>query len=292
MIDMHMHTLYSDGTDTLEEILTKANNIGLETISITDHDTCDNYRDLEKINVSKYYQGKIVIGCEFMTSFNGQLIEILGYGFDRSIIDDFLKNFYTEEHKNQEHNILRQALRKKLEKYDFKFDESIFNSNKSASFYGIYHEIIQYPENLKKINEDIFGSFSDFFRRGLAKPSSKLFINYARFKPNIKDIIKVIHKAGGKAFLAHLFQYKVDNPEEFLKVLFKENDIDGIECYHTIFSKKQMDYLTDFAKKHNLLISGGSDYHGRNKKNHNLGTGNGNLNISKDVIANWEIDFL
>lgn len=62
--------------------------------------------------------------------------------------------------------------------------------------------------------------------------------------------------------------------------------MDGVECFYTTFNEEQTNYLISFARDNNLLISGRSDYHGLNKKDHNLGIGRGNLNISKDIIKN------
>ena len=57
MIDLHIHTTYSDGADNLIEVLKKAEALKLEVISITDHDNCKAYRELNKINVKQYYSG-------------------------------------------------------------------------------------------------------------------------------------------------------------------------------------------------------------------------------------------
>ena len=73
--------------------------------------------------------------------------------------------------------------------------------------------------------------------------------------------------------------------------IYNETKLDGIECYYTTFSKKQTEKLLDFARRKNLLISGGSDYHGLNKKQHDLGIGRGNLKINKDNISNWNIKY-
>ena len=82
MIDLHMHTKYSDGTDSVQELLSNATKANLDTISITDHNTCNAYEEMEKSNVSEFYNGNIIVGCEFTTSFDNRLIEVLGYGFD------------------------------------------------------------------------------------------------------------------------------------------------------------------------------------------------------------------
>ena len=91
MIDLHMHTKYSDGTDTLKELLKKANDLNLEVISITDHNICTAYDELTKFNVKEYFKGNIIIGCEFTTSYKNNLIEILGYGIDYKKINNYME---------------------------------------------------------------------------------------------------------------------------------------------------------------------------------------------------------
>ena len=99
------------------------------------------------------------------------------------------------------------------------------------------------------------------------------------------------HDAGGLVFLAHPYQYKFNDTEEFLNKIYNGNNFDGVECLYTNFSKEQSQYLLGFAQERNLLISGGSDYHGENKRRHDLGRGKGNLDISKDIISNWNVEF-
>ena len=67
MIDLHIHTNNSDGSDSVIDVLRKAEKLGLKTISITDHDTCTAYEELDNIDVKKYYSGDIIKGVEFTT---------------------------------------------------------------------------------------------------------------------------------------------------------------------------------------------------------------------------------
>ena len=76
MIDMHMHTTYSDGADSLIEVLKKAESLKLEYISITDHDTCEGYKELAKLDVKKYFSGQIINGVEIKCAYKKRLIEI------------------------------------------------------------------------------------------------------------------------------------------------------------------------------------------------------------------------
>ena len=82
MIDLHIHTTYSDGADDLIEVLKKAEDLKLEYISITDHDNCNVYKELESLNISDYFSGKIIPGIEIKCAYKDRLMEILGYKID------------------------------------------------------------------------------------------------------------------------------------------------------------------------------------------------------------------
>ena len=111
-------------------------------------------------------------------------------------------------------------------------------------------------------------------------------MNFIEFRPPYKEVIDIIHKAGGKAFLAHPFEYKFKDTIEFINDLRKEKELDGIECFHPSANQEQRNILVDYAKSNNLYISGGSDYHGSPKPDIEIGIGRGDLNISKEIL-NW-----
>lgn len=290
MIDLHMHTNYSDGTDTLKELLKKANDIKLEVISITDHNFCHAYEEMETFDVRNYFQGKIIIGCEFTTSYNKRLIEVLGYGIDYKIINEYMNNYYNKKFNNESKFKIYVRLIKKIIELKLICDFENVELGDSVLI-GIYNELAKHENNKNILQEDVFNSYSDFYRKALTNPNSKLFLNFQEFKPTLNEIIDLIHEAGGKAFLAHPYQYKMENTEKFLNKIYDECDLDGIECFYTTFSDKQTENLINFAKNRNLLISGGSDYHGLNKEKHDLGVGIGNLNISEDIMSNWNINY-
>ena len=96
MIDLHMHTTYSDGTDNVIEILKKAE-LKLDCISITDHDKCNAYEELKNIDVKKYYKGEIIKGIEIKCSYKGSTIEVLGYDYDYNKMKAWVKDFYADK---------------------------------------------------------------------------------------------------------------------------------------------------------------------------------------------------
>lgn len=294
MIDLHCHTTYSDGTYSVREMLEEASKINLEVLSITDHNSVESYIEMDNMNVRELFDGRIICGCEFTTKFDDRLIEVLGYGIDYTKVNEWLKERYNEKVGTRNVQELFNRLVKIIDDLGLKYDyDKLHYPQSDNDFFerSFYEEIIKYPENLDIVNEDIFKTFSDFFRKGLTNKKSKLFLNAIEFKPSIEEIINLIHDNGGIALLAHPFQYKFNDTEDFLNKIISESKLDGIECFYTTFSDEQSKYLVEFAKENNLLISGGSDCHGDKKINHNLGFGSGNLNIDKNIIKNWCIEY-
>ena len=291
MIDLHIHTKHSDGSDSPIEILKKANELKLEALSITDHNNVDSYLDFESINVKELYKNRIVIGCEFTTSYNGRLIEILGYNFDYIKTHEYLKKYYNLESINTYANTIYNRFIAKLNELNFTCSLPYVNNKQFNTEFvekKIYEELISHKENVDRLDKELISSYNIFLRKGLTNPNSIFYINHASLKPPLEEILNLIHSNGGIAFLAHPYQYGFEDIEATLTSLYTQYKIDGIECYHTTFNQTQTDYLLNFANKNNLLISGGSDYHGTNKLNHNLGIGNNNLNINKSILNNWE----
>lgn len=91
--------------------------------------------------------------------------------------------------------------------------------------------------------------------------------------------------------MPHIFEYK-QNSEKILNFILQNYSIDGIECFYTTFSNEQSDFLLNICNKNNLLISGGSDYHGSFKPNVDLGIGFGNLSVPETILNDWSSNLL
>lgn len=289
MIDIHMHTIYSDGDKTVEEVLKMCEERKLEYISITDHDTCKQYED-EALKNNKIFSGKIIKGTELHAAFQNKNIEILAYNIDPIIINEWCEKYYSEDKLKEQQEICRKRLFDICDKHGLIYDESKIRKPKKSSEYverPIYEEVMTHKENHKILGE-FTESFSIFFRKGLANPDSSYFMNHIEFRPKYKEVIDIIHKVGGKEFLAHPFEYKFEDTIGFINDLRKEAELDGIECFHpSSADDNKKDILAEYARKNNLYISGGSDYHGSPKPDIEIGIGRGNLNISKEIIEEW-----
>ena len=289
MIDLHMHTTNSDGSYTPEEILKKCQELELEYISITDHDTCKSYDDLKNIDVEKIYKGKIIPGCEFTTLYKGRTIEILGYGINTDLINVWRSKYYTEERRQQRINDCKAQLANNLAKIGIYIDINTLDTDCSYDR-AVYRKLIQdKEENEKILGKGILDNLRFLFRKCISNPTHPLYVDVSKYRPTPKEITDLIHKAGGKAFLAHPYQYSFDNTLDMVTDLRKECDLDGVEAFHSTFTLEQMLEMQEYAKKNNLFISGGSDYHGKNKPEIKLKVGSDNLHISKNILE-WYKD--
>lgn len=291
MIDMHMHTTYSDGADSLIEVLKKAESLKLEYISITDHDTCEGYKELAKLDVKKYFSGQIINGVEIKCAYKKRLIEILGYKVDPKVINNFMEEF----HKTKSKEILQQKyfdiLHERCKDMGLvmsKKEDIEFNPKTDWASIKIYNDIKAHEENKLKVPDDFWSEFNIFSKKYCGDVNYPLYIDKSEDYLQLDEAIKLVKDAGGLVFLPHIFIYKwAENKKKLLDDIVAEYDVDGIECMHSEFSQDDIDYLLEYTQKNNFYRSGGSDYHGKNKVGIEMAVGKGNLKIESYLIQDW-----
>ena len=291
MIDLHMHTTYSDGADSLIEVLKKAESLKLEYISITDHDTCEGYKELAKLDVKKYFSGQIINGVEIKCAYKKRLIEILGYKVDPKVINNFMEEF----HKTKSKEILQQKyfdiLHERCTDMGLvmsKKEDIEFNPKTDWASIKIYNDIKAHEENKLKVPDDFWSEFNIFSKKYCGDVNYPLYIDKSEDYLQLDEAIKLVKDAGGLVFLPHIFIYKwAEDKKKLLDDIVAEYDIDGIECMHSEFSQDDIDYLLEYTQKNNFYRSGGCDYHGKNKVGIEMAVGKGNLKIESYLIQDW-----
>ena len=288
MIDLHMHTTYSDGTDDLKTILKKAKEKKLNIIAITDHNVCGAYDELKTIDVKEYFTGRIIKGVEMNTKVLGIPIEILGYNINPEILKVELKKAYIT---NKERNILEvKRLAQKCQEHGIEIGENFvenYNPDMYASKY-LHGKITSNPNNKGLIDEESWENSNIFYRKYMSNPETALYVNMDDVLPDFEEACNIVRRAGGLVFLPHIYEYR-ENSDKILNYILENYKIDGIECYYTTFTGEQNEYLLNLCKEKNLLVSGGSDYHGSFKPDVDMGVGFGNLKIPDEIVANWPI---
>lgn len=247
--DFHIHTKYSDGEYDVETIINKLNENNITNFAITDHDNVESVDYLRERNLNN------ISGVEMSSRYNNLNMHILGYYIDGDL--DELKKLCNRVSELRKARLYEHV--SKLEKeYNLQFDElDLMNLTKKYSTLGRPHIgklLIKYG---------YVSSMEEAFKKYLFNVHSSIF-----YRMDAKLVIDAIHKAGGIAILAHPKKiedkYNIDI-EDFLPDLV-EIGIDGIEIYNSLHYNEDSKRYKEIATKYNLLISGGSDYHGPNIK--------------------------
>ena len=291
MIDMHIHTKYSDGTYSPKEVLERAEKLGLKYISITDHDNCRAYNEFKDFDIKDYYSGKLVQGIELKCLYNSRLIEILGYNYDKEKMETWLNDFYKDRQRKDTQKKYFESLYNACIQLNLDMspkDEIVWNPENDWASVTIYKDIKAHESNKEKLPADFWEEFTAFTKKYCADLNSPFYIDKSNDYPTLENAIKAVKDAGGTVIVAHIFIYKwAKDKEALINDIYDNYDIDGFECYHSSFSDEQIDYILNYCKNKKLLMSGGSDCHGDNKPGIDLAVGKGNLNIDEKIIENW-----
>ena len=289
MIDLHMHSTYSDGDKTIAELLRICEEKNLEYIALTDHNTtkqCD-----DEALTKSLFSGKIIKVAEISADCGDKKIEVLAYNIkDTKLLDVWAEQYFSVEIHQQEQQEAKKRLLAICDKKGLVYEEDKIKKLASPKDFVatyIYNELMRHPQNHAILGE-FTQSASYFIRKGVMDPLSEYYLCASKTdKPSYKEVVNIIHKSGGLAFLAHPFEYRFNDTLGFIDGLLTENKLDGIECFHPSVDEEKMDILTKYARSHNLYISGGSDYHGSKKQGIQIGVGKGNLSISKKYVEEW-----
>ncbi len=267
IIDMHIHSSCSDGMFKPYEILKKASNIGIDLISITDHDSID--CQYEAKTIAKEYGINYITGLEISVSFSHPK-----YNNSKSISLDFLGYNYDFENRNLINKLedLRIYRKKRAEQIVEKINVELSKEGKKAF-------ILKDLEAIEKSVGCAFGRphIADYMvRKGIVQTRQEAFDRYlvkcnvAKMPLSIKDASNIIKNAGGKFFMAHPNHPRGTSLIRFTQDIKVQQEIitesilpfiDGIECWHSFHDKKTTDSYLKYAKENQLLVSGGSDCH-------------------------------
>lgn len=288
MIDLHTHTNFSDGASSPEQLLRDAQESGADVISITDHINVDVYDYLKTIDIKKYYKGKIIKGVEVYCGYKGKQIELLGYGIDPDKLKPFLNKHFDLEVQIKNLQNQFDYLNSVCKKLGIKTNENI-KADKSLAFVKPYFKdnIQSFPENEKFFEKDIWDNYKKFYRLCVCNPESPFYINFCDYYPSVEEVADAIHNTGGKVVIAHSWLYGFDDTMQEVKELIATGKIDGVECYYSDFTQEQSKQLLDYCKENNLMITGGSDYHGINRPCKIAHGNNNDLFIPNELLTQF-----
>jgi len=276
-VDLHTHTTHSDGTSAPTELIALADQKKLSAIAITDHDITSANR--EALDIGQQFGIKVVPGVELSVDFplpNKGHLHLLGLFIDPT---------------NSPLNKTLRALRQGRDIRNQKILDKLKELGKEVS-----------PDEL--INEAGYGSVGRphiaamLLKNGYVKTIRQAFDLYLkkgapayfdRRRLRVDESIRMIHHAGGIAILAHPWSLGFSSLAETCASILKlkEMGLDGIEAYWSNQGEIRTEELLKFARNEQLLVSGGSDFHGDVKPEIHLGTGRGDLDVPDQVY--WDL---
>lgn len=254
--DLHCHTFYSDGTKSPEDLVNEAKTIGLKGVAITDHDTTAGWSDFKE--AAKIADFPVIFGSE-ITSVEGNIsVHMLAYRYnpnDERIIEMF------DLTRKRRLNRTRKMV--ELMSHDFPITwQDVLDQAGKGNLTTIGRPHI--ADAL--VAAGVFETRSQAFA-GPVAPHGPYYIPTP--SPSVDEVIKVIKHAGGVSVIAHPADYS-RNP-----VILSDSQIahyaslglDGLEVHHRGNSLTQRQRLFGLAKDFDLLVTGGSDWHGSGKPN-------------------------
>ena len=257
MVDMHIHTNNSDGEYKTYEIIEMLKQINIELFSITDHDNINSCIELETIKLPNNM--KYINGIEFSSINDKYNCHILGYNID-----------YKNKRLIKECEIIKQRRLNKIkilinnieEKHNIYLTDQekqrIFNKKGTTGRFDL----------CKILMEKGYGKKQEIYEKYLSNKEIKTH------RSNIEDITEIIKESNGISILAHPKEIEEDYNIYIEEIIedFIEKGINGIEAYNSIHDLNDVKRYLELAKKYNLLITGGSDFHGASHPERTLGT--------------------
>lgn len=280
-IDLHVHSNASDGSLTPSELVNCAVYKNLSAFALTDHDTVagitEALDEANRINATSASGEKLITvipGIELSAEYYGRDIHILGLNIDyqNEVFLNQIEHFRkTREERNQKMIALMQEngfnITQELIEKRFGTDTVITRA---------HYAILMIEGGYVKDKDTAFKKYLN--------PGCSCYV--PRTKVNVFDAVKLILSANGKPVLAHPLLYKLSEQElDKLVDLLSQNGLLGIEAIYSANKWNDEAKMKSLAKKYNLFITGGSDFHGTAKPNLEMGTGYGNLQIPEELLA-------
>lgn len=267
--DLHIRTNFSASANpnaSWESVLTKAQEAGLDRISITDFDSCVFHLVRKIVDTKKYFKGEILNGMECDVCENGKTFELLAYNFDPvKTFDWALKVYGTLETRQTKIKDILVALAKEK---GFKLDEKMpFNGKTDFGHKYVYENLLKYKSNEKLFKDFNINNLSDFYRLSTTTKNFPLYVNMNKIWPSVKKVVNFIHSVGGIVVLAHPFKHRNKIDIDTLLNYVLKFDLDGVEVYHPTHTEKEIKQLLNFCLNHHLVVTGGSNFNGTENNN-------------------------
>ncbi len=270
IIDLHTHSTASDGSFTPSELAREAARAGVAAIALTDHDSVSGVAEIT--SAGEECGLEVIAGVELSTEYEDEEVHVVGLFIDpeNEALSEQLRRFV-----DNRNNRNKQMIEKLAEAGFSITPEAVYEANPDS--------VVARPHIARYlVSTGQASDVNEVFERYIAA-GRPCYVE--RYKISPIEAVHLIHEAGGLAILAHPCLYKLPR-ETLLRMIaeMKEAGLDGIEAlYSRNEGTDKEDYL-QIAGDFDLLVSGGSDFHGSSKPDIAIGTGRGDLCVTYSLL--------
>ncbi|MDH5564540.1 MAG: PHP domain-containing protein [Nitrospirota bacterium] len=274
-IDLHTHTTFSDGSASPTELIELANQQGIDILSITDHDTTEGLP--EAMEAAKDLALELIPGIELSAQFQNREMHILGYFINLSDPQFQMRLEGLRSTRSVRiHHILDRLHTLGI---DISIDEIEAASGTGTIGRPHIAQVLIAKGHVKDMK--------DAFERLLGSRGNAYV---ERDVPEAKEIITWIIEAGGIPVLAHPYWEGWNKAESITSCqTLVEQGLQGLEVFYGTFSARQISFNLGLARQFDLLMTGGSDFHGTFKPDITLGKGRGSLHVPSKTVERLRI---
>lgn len=270
MIDLHCHSVFSDGTNTPEELVSLAQTAGLSALALTDHDTTDGLPRFFKAGENSSVQ--TLAGIELSTEYGDSTLHILGYGFDpdNSALQEGLT--WVRAGRTERNALILEKLNQ------IGFDITYEDVRRQSA-----DDLIGRPHFAAALIEKGHFNHKDKVFKQLLGKNRPAYVDRRRLTP--EQCVELIRNAGGISVIAHPGQLKLTS-RKLRRMVGKlhEQGLGGVEVWYSSHQPHQTRAFERICEDFDLIATGGSDFHGAVTPQLSLGIGFGGLEVADSVV--------
>lgn len=265
LVDLHVHTSFSDGTLSPAQVVNLAFQKQLKAVAITDHDTVDGIE--EACRTAEDLDLEVIAGTELSCMYHQKEIHMLGLFLDCNTPGFREALSYQRKSRNRRN---MEMMRRLAEDGMSLSTEDLTGGNPDTVITRAHFARALVEKGYVKTTDQAFRRYLDHGKKYCPPKEG--------FTP--EEAIRLILAAGGFPAIAHPMLYKMSYKEiEQMIVEFKSFGLKGVEVYYSSHCQYESRLLREICLRHSLLPTGGSDFHGLNKPDIDLGSGRGGLKV-------------
>lgn len=275
MIDLHTHSIYSDGTETPATLVRMASDLGLSALALTDHDTLDGLEPF--LALQPHVSTRLIAGIELSCRFLNAELHILGLFIEPSD-PDLQERVVALRARRHERN---EAMMARLKHLGIQLEWSEVASSATTDLVSRAHIA------RALVQKGVVSHLQEAFQRFLGE-GAPAFVPFKELTP--REAARWIREAGGVPVVAHPGRTAHRHfPWDDAMFELKRQGLGGLEAYYSDYGPTEERYFRGLAERLGMAQSGGSDFHGTVKPGVQLGRGKGGLAVPDEILEGLEL---